>query len=71
MSEDLNPIDDVPTQTVAVVKVIDHSEGDEGVIAEPGIADHEPREYGDDRSEEDPGLISLPRGGVVIHGSQW
>jgi hypothetical protein len=70
VGEDLHPVDHVPTKTKAVVKVVDDAEGDEGIVTEPGVADHQPDEDSDDRGKEGPGVALLAGGGFVVQGSQ-
>ena len=71
MGEDLHSIDHVPTQPVAAVEVIDHPEGDEGVVTEPGVADDEPGENADDGGEYGPCEKTSARCGFFVHVVSW
>ncbi len=59
MREDLHPLDHVPAEAESVVEVVDHAQGDERVVAQPGVANHEPGEDGDDGGEDGPGEAVL------------
>jgi len=37
MGENLNPLGNIPAQTISSNKIIDHPEGDEAVLERPGV----------------------------------